>query len=278
MAKNLTGLATPGDYILGRGKVYAALLTSGVPAETGWRDLGNAPEFTVNIETETLEHQSSREGLQTVDKEVTLSIKMNLAFTLDEFNDENVALFMQGETASHTNVAVAGFSEYEMISAVTLGRWYDIVNSSGERAYDIDTADLDVDNGTDDTDLVEGVDYDLDLKMGRIFLRSGATAIEAGEALDVALAADAGAAATADEVRGLTAGSVQVAIKFIAENPASSNKQREYQFHTVTLQSEGDVALIGQEFATMGFSGAVESNTVADADAPYVRIRDHVNS
>lgn len=280
MAKNTTGLPNTGDYSLGRGIVYEAAIdgTTELPTIAGWRDLGNATEFNVSLETEKLEHQSSRQGLKVVDKEVILSQKMTIAFTLDELNDENVANFLSGATASHTNVAIAGFTIIEMVSAVTLGRWYDIVNSSNERAYDIDTANLQLDETSGaPVLLVEGTDYTLDSKMGRVFLLTGATNIAAGEPLSVTLAADAGASPV-EEIQGMTSGNIVRAIKFVGENPANSDKQREYQFHKVTLASEGDLSLIGDEYSVMAFTGAVESSVLADSAAPFVRIRDHALS
>ncbi len=277
MAKNTTGLAQPGDYILGRGTVYVSTLAASIPDGNGWRDLGNSPEFTLSIETEKLEHKSSRAGLQVVDKEVILSQKMSIAFSIDEFNDENLALWSQGATAAHTNPAIAGTAESVITSSVVLARWYDLVGPSGERLYDVQNANITLDTDDGVATLVIVTDYLLDAKMGRIFIIESPTNISAGEDLDFAYAADAGASPV-EEVQGLTGGQVLVAVKFIAENPASSNKQREYQFHSVTLASEGDVALIGDEFATMGFSGAVESNTIADINAPFVRVRDHALS
>jgi hypothetical protein len=280
MAKNTTGLPNTGDYSLGRGIVYEAAIdsTTELPTIAGWRDLGNATEFNVSLETEKLEHQSSRQGLKVVDKEVILSQKMTIAFTLDELNDQNMANFLSGATGSHTNVAIAGFTIIEMVSAVTLGRWYDIVNSAGERAYDIDTANLQLDETSGaPVLLVEGTDYTLDAKMGRVFLLSTATNIAAGEPLSVTLTADAGASPV-EEIQGMTQGNIIRAVKFIAENPANSDKQREYQFHKVTLSSEGDLSLIGDEYSTMAFTGAVESSVLADATAPFVRIRDHALS
>jgi len=281
MAKNLTGLPNTGDYTLGRGIVYESPIdsTTEMPTDAGWRDLGNATEFNVSLETEKLEHKSSRAGLQVVDKEVVLSQKMTISFSLDELNDENVANFLSGETATHTNVAIAGITDYEMIASVVLGRWYDIVDeTTNERAYDVDTTDLSLtETSGAPVGLVENTDYTLDSKNGRIFLLSTATNIAAGEPMSVELTAAAGAKPV-EEVRGLTSGNIIRAIKFIGENPANSNKQREWQFHKVTIASEGDLALIGDEYAVMAFSGTVESSTLADAAAPYVRIRDHADS
>ncbi len=279
MAKNTSGLPQPGDYILGRGTVYVNPLLNSIPDPAfGWRDLGNSPEFTLSIETEKLEHKSSRAGLQVVDKEVILSQKMSIAFSIDEFNDDNLALWSQGATATHTNVAIAGFSIQTVTTNIIQGNWYDIQagGSSGERAYDTLATDVTVEDGAMGA-AVKDTDYVLDEKMGRIQVIEGSAVLTDAGTMKLTLAAEAGAAVV-EEVQGLTGGQVLVAVKFIAENPASSNKQREYQFHSVTLASEGDVALIGDEFATMGFSGAVESNTIADADAPFVRVRDHADS
>jgi hypothetical protein len=279
MAKNLTGLPNTGDYTLGRGIVYESGIDSSTekPDDSGWRDLGNATEFNVSLETEKLEHKSSRAGLQVVDKEVVLSQKMTLNFSLDELNDENVASFLSGEVAAHTNPAIAGFSVTVLSATVVLGRWYDLVNTAGERAYDLETGDILLEKTTGPVTLIENTDYTLDLKNGRAFMLSTASNISAGDSLQVTVTAEA-TASPVEEVRGMTQGNLIRAVKFIGENPANSNKQREYQFHKVTLASEGDLALISDEYAVMAFSGTVESSVLADADAPFVRIRDHAQS
>lgn len=279
MAKNSTGLPNTGDYSLGRGVVYESGIVTSTekPDASGWRDLGNATEFNVSLETEKLEHQSSRQGLKVVDKEVILSQKMTINFTLDELNDENVANFLSGETATHTNPAIAGFTVTVLSASVVLGRWYDIVNTAGERAYDLETGDVLLEKTTGPVTLVEGTDYTIDLKMGRVFMLTTASNISAGDSLQVTVTAEA-TASPVEEVRGMTQGNIIRAVKFVAENPANSNKQREYQFHKVTLSSEGDMSLIGDEYSVMAFSGSVESSVLADADAPFVRIRDHAAS
>lgn len=275
---NTTGLPNTEDYNLGRGIIYIAEIDSatGKPDNKGWRDLGNAPEFNVTVDAETLEHRSSREGLQSTDKEVLISQDMDLSFALDELNDENLSMFFSGEKATHTNAAVAGFTKYEMISAasggVVLGRWYDIVDSSGNRAYDVETANLTLNNGDDETLLVENTDYTIDSELGRFFLLSTATNIAAGEAIDVTLSADGGAR-NVYEVRGLTQTNVTVALKFVAENPANDDKQREYQFHQVDLKADGDFALISDEFSQMNFTAAAEKNSLGSPDSPTLTIR-----
>lgn len=279
---NTTGLPQTDDYNLGRGIVYfAALGTDGKP--DAYRDLGNAPEFSISIEVETLEHQSSRQGLRITDKEVVISQKVNVSLVLDEINHENMALLLSGEKGTHTNVAVAGFSEFEMVvgndsdtTELELGRWYDIVNSSGERAYGIDASDLSMETATGAVALVEDTDYTVDEEMGRFFILStssvAATAIAAFDGLDVTLAAN-GSAPSVNEVRALTTTNISGALKFISENPANNDVKTEFQFHQVSLKADGDFALIGDEFSTMNFTGIAESNTQADADSPTLTIR-----
>lgn len=268
---NLTGTPNTADYNLGRGIVYFASLTNGLPG--AYRDLGNAPEFNISVEVETIEHQSSRQGLRVVDKEVVISQKVTLTITLDELNSENLALFFSGSQGTLTNPAVSAQTEFEMISSVELGRWYDIVDDSGVRAYNFTSTNaIDIDNGTDDTNLVAGTDYTLDAEMGRIFFHSDASAIEAGEAVDVAWSLDAGNV-NVNEVKALTTSAVVGALKFISVNPAAADAKTEYQFHQVSLKADGDFSLIGDEFTTMQLTGVAERNETADADSPTLTIR-----
>lgn len=275
---NPTGKARTDDYQLGRGIPYFATLDAN-DRPTAWRDLGNSPEFNLSIETETLEHTSSRQGLAVVDKEVTISQKLSVTFQLDELNHENLALFFSGAKATHINVTIAGFTEYAMIPdpTVELGRWYDIVNSSGERAYDVLIADLTmVSSNITPVTLDVDVDFELDSEMGRVFLLSTSgkvsTIITNNEDVDVTLVARAGAS-DVDEVRTLTQTSVTGALKFIGVNPASSNEEVEYTFHKISLKAEGDLAEISDEWSVMSLTGTAERNETAEPDSPTLTIR-----
>lgn len=275
---NTTGLPNTDDYNLGRGKVYFATLDSDGKPEA-YRDLGNAPEFSISVETETLEHQSSRQGLKVTDKEVLVSQKISLSLTLDEINFDNLASLLSGETDSHTNslgsaaVTDVTISPTVAEGGLVQGRWYDIVDSSGNRVYDIaEVADVSVEDSSAGAAAIND-DYLVDLKMGRIFVVTGSTVLTAGEEVVVSVATDATVADTVDEVKALTKTSVTGALKFIAENPAANDQKTEYQFHKVSLKAEGDFALIGDEFSTMSFTAVAESNSTADADSPTLTIR-----
>lgn len=276
---NTTGLPNTNDYVLGRGIVYAAAISAVTGLPQAWRDLGNSPDFKISVASETLEHKSSRAGLKNVDKSVTISKDTTVNFTLDEVNQENVAYFFSGTTATPTNGAVAGFSLWAMIPTATLakGRWYDVVSSTGVRAYDISAGDflLKTSNVSPVT-LVLGTDYLLDTEFGRVFLMSTSTAIGTaitnGESLTVTLTAKAGAKGI-DEVRALMSGDVKVALKFIAENPANSNDHGEYEFHQVILKANGDFSLISDDWTAMPFTAKAEANTLGFPLSPYMTTR-----
>lgn len=277
---NTTGLPQTSDYSLGRGKLYVAKLdtATGLPDASGWRDVGNVPDFSVSIDIEELLHQSSQAGLRVTDKRVVVSQTMNLSISLDELSGQNMALFFSGDTATVTNPAVAGFAAVVLTNAVVLGRWYDIVNASGVRAMDVEAANVTVREVSGPTVLTLGTDYKLDLKMGRIFVFATAVNIAAGESMDVALAADAGAAAQLDQVVALTKSSEQLVLKFIAENPANDDEQMELEFHSATLSAEGDFALIGDDWTVMQLSGVAQQESIATGSPRTLTITSHVNA
>jgi len=269
---NTAGVPQTKDYNLGRGALYFADLVSALP--NAYRHLGNAPEFNISVEVETLEHQSSLQGLRVTDKEVIISQRISVSVTLDELNFDNVALFFSGETAVFSNaVAIAGFAGHDMIDSVQLGRWYDLVDSNGVRVYNIDAGDLTVTGDTAGA-LTLNDDYFVDTFSGRIRFPSpsGSAGLAAAETINVTLAAKAGAG-TVDEVRALTQTNVTGALKFIGENPANNDEKVEYQFHQISLKPEGDFGQISDEFSQMQFTGTAEANSTADTDSPTLTVR-----
>jgi hypothetical protein len=59
---------------------------------TGLRDMGNAPDFSVGVTEETSKHYSAREGVKTLDLEDTLTQELSGAFTLEEYDADNLRL------------------------------------------------------------------------------------------------------------------------------------------------------------------------------------------
>lgn len=277
---NLTGQNDVNAYFLGRGKLWVAALSAGLPDANGWRDVGNVPEFALSMETERLDHQSSRSGLKVIDKSVVISQKANIQFALDQLSFDNLAMFLAGttDTVAYTNPAIAGVTNEGGGSALKLGRWYDLIADNGQHAVDIAKANLSVREDPDGipATLTQDVDYEVNEKWGMIrFLTAseGGGATE-GNDWDFTLAADAGASVP-QELKALKTSGQTVALKFIGENPANNDETIHCVFHQVQLSADGNLGLISDEYAQMGFAGVLEENVLADADSPYATIRWH---
>jgi len=273
---NTTGLPQTEDYQLGRGIIYLGVIdtTTGLVTDDGWRDLGNAPAFSITANTENLTHQSSRGGLAVTDLEVLLRAEFQISFSIDEINAENLSMFFFGTQAAFTNPSVAGFTEHAMIAAVKLGRHYEVVNSAGVHAYGFTASDLVMTKEASPSDiaLVVGTDYTVDPIMGTIFLKSTASNIADGDTLNATLTANA-TAGTVTEVRGLLQTNLRVTLKFIGENPANNDVQTEYVFYKVNIRPQGDNSLIGDDWTQLTFEGVVEANSLANAASPFLTIR-----
>ena len=64
---------------------------------TGMRHLGNAPAFTLALTLDSLDHESSMEGLGVVDLSIPKTAKLTAKFTLEEWDEDNLALAFYGD-------------------------------------------------------------------------------------------------------------------------------------------------------------------------------------
>lgn len=276
---NTSGTPDTSDIVLGRGILYFAELdANGFPG--AWRDLGYSREFTVTVDSETLEYIGLRTGLGVKVKEVTTQQSISASFGLDEVNDENLSLFFAGSKSSYTNPTVAGFTNSALTTSLELGRWYDLKTSANVRAYDVEGTNLTVnrDPGGTPVALTEGAagtgDYIVDTERGAIFFHEtpNTGTLVAGDTIEVVLAADAGAAATINNVSAQTVTSKVGALKFVGENAADGEKT-EFQLQKTTIRADGDFALLGEDWQSMTFSASAEQNTAYPTADQYMTIR-----
>lgn len=275
---NRTGKPQTKDYNLGRGIAYLSGIdsTTGLPDEEGYRDLGNAPAFTITIQTETLEHQSSRAGLKVTDARFVVSQTASVSITLDELNFQNLAAFLSGNTEIYNNPHDTTFTDAVISTSVVLGKWYDLHNVAGARVYNLGAAGVVFTLEKDDVvdvALVAGTDYEIDLKWGRVFLMPTAVNIADGDQLNFTITTGATTPVDLDQVNALNGGQLVGALKFISENPGDDNKQTEYQFHKVRLAATGDLALIGDEVIAMQLEGVAEVNSGVPDTSKVMTVR-----
>jgi hypothetical protein len=68
-------------------------------------DLGNCTKITLTPTFDTLDHFSSREGVKSLDKQVVVSKKLEIAITMDEWSESNLRLaIMAADTGSPINI------------------------------------------------------------------------------------------------------------------------------------------------------------------------------
>lgn len=269
--KNTTGVHTVDDYQLGRGILQMAELdANGRPK--GFRDLGNVPELTATVESETLDHYSSRQGLKTKDKTIILQTTSSLSFVLEDINFENLAAFFSGTTADYTNPAIAGVTDAQFVEDgdLEVNRIYALRSGSlpifGITA--VNNISVESTNATP-VALVKDTDYTVDAVSGQIFVNDTVTTqaiITAGDGLQVTLTADA-AATTVDQLKILASTELNVALRFILEE-ADSGESIIYDYHKCTVSANGDYVLISDDWSTLPLTASVEEN------AAYTNVAD----
>ena len=269
-----------------------ALIDTATGLPYNFRHVGNATAFNLNVETEKLEHQSSRSGVRSVDREVILQQKIGLTLTIDEItNFDNLSLFLSGATtASNTNQASqSSIAFLELVSSVQKGRSIEIRDSLNRRYYDISRngAHLTVMTGTsgsltsgDVAELALGTDYEVDYIWGTILILEGSSHVN-GDAIFIEYTSQAGAGgieADYDQVNMLTESKVSAFLRFKGINPANSDRQILVDLHSVSLSADGDLSLIGEEFAELTLTGVAERNELGFPNEPVGKIIYHANA
>jgi hypothetical protein len=240
------------DYTLGKGEVY---FDNG----TGERYLGNTTVFNVTVESETLDHFDSDEGIRVKDDSTILEVNRTGTITTDNISIENVALFLMGDMSTVTQAATPVVDEE--IDGVLEGRFYQLGkttnNPQGVRGVTAVTVEI-----APSTLAVLNTDYTLDAAMGRIYIVEGG-AIDDGDDLLVSYTPVAN---SRQRVATNNNASLSGALRFIAKNPKGTS--RDWYMPQVTLRPEGDFALKGDDWIAMNF--AVEIGAPSGQSAIYV--------
>jgi len=278
---NTSGAPNTRDYVLGRGIVRLAKLTAaGLPDADGFRDLGNAPEFSITVSVEDLRHQSSRSQLKFTDKRCTISQEVGVSFILDEMNYQNLADYFSGETGSYTNphdTAWVGHDTAIVASALKVGNWYQLKDDTGARVYDLGAAGLVYSFEQDPAGtpaVLAADDYEIDEAMGLVrFLSGGTTSLADGDVIGFEITTGASVGQDLDEVSALTQADVTGALLFVQTNACDQGNKSEYLFHKVSLSSDGDLSLIGDEVQQASFTGVAEVNSAVTETSQVLTVR-----
>lgn len=253
----LVSQRTP-EYVLGRGKVYFAQFTSG-QTPGAFRYMGNTPEFNLTIESETLDHFSSDEGIREKDDSVALEVTRSGSLICDDIQAENIALFFFGSTSSLATVAAAG--QNENFASVNQGDVLQLGLTIGNR---VGTRGIDnfVLNGSGGTPTyVEGTDYSVDLDRGMFSILEGG-GIADGSAIETTF--DIRASSQVQVLSGSEP--VEGAMRLLENNPKGAD--RDIFLPYVKITPNGDLALKGDEWRQIPFT--IEALKPSSGEAIYI--------
>ncbi len=228
------------NYTLGRGEVRFSRYIPGTLNPEGFRYIGNTPEFSLTIESETLDHFSSDEGIREKDDSVPLEVNRTGSLITDNISPDNVALFFFGENSKETTGSATG--QNYTVNDIVLNRSYMIGATAGNPAgvFGLNTTGFTA-TISGGAALVLGTDFELDYDAGMITFLSGG-ALSGGEDINIVYGLRAN---TRDRVISGSA-PVEGSIIFRTKNPKGTDHT--FYFPYVKISPNGDYALKGDEW------------------------------
>jgi hypothetical protein len=245
------------NYVLGRGDLYfAQKRADGTLA--GERMIGNTPDFSLSMSSNSVKHYSSARGIRTQDREVPISVDYSAKYTTDDVNGPNLAnlFFGSAETVSVTAITNGDetFTDVEQGLAYQLGM--SVANPAG--IQQVSTVVVKV--GTDVQ--VLNTDYTLDTALGRVVPVVGG-GIADGDNMQVTWHS----AAQSQERVASSNTPVEGALRFISFN--AEGEDRDWYLPDVKLTPNGDLAIkADQDWQKVPFNVSIQTPT----DRPAVNV------
>lgn len=244
-------MARTKNYTLGAGKLYFDRFDDDGNT-TGEYYIGNTTSLTGSTDETREEHYSSDEKERAKDASVVTQSDQTVGFTTDDIQPENLAMLWKG--TAETLAVVAAPGEIEEIT-VMRGRWYQLGVSAtaptGARSItftsltDDEVAPVAVPGGNG------GANFEVDLELGRIFIKEDAPDIVDGDTLiatyDVGAHSRTVIISKGDTIRG--------ALRYIADNTAGEN--RDDFWPLIELSPDGDYEFKADSWSEMSFTGEV---------------------
>lgn len=235
------------NLTLGKGKVYLELFDPGTTTGHGEIYLAQTTEFSYNVATETLDGYDADEGLNVLIEQVTTQVDVTGSLQTQDISMEKINLFLLGSGVQNATVASATGST-QNLTDVRLGRYYQLGVGVGNPAgLPKCTVTQITKGGTPVTASGNWSQTAEDIALGRVFILSNA----AGIANDDDLVVTYNVAASSRERVISKDQQIRGALRFVSSNPTGTN--RNFYFPLVNMSPDGDYALKGTEWMTMGF-------------------------
>lgn len=242
-------MARTKNYTLGAGKLYFDRMDDDGNL-TGEYYIGNTTSLTGSTDETREEHYSSDEKERAKDASVVTQSDQTVGFTTDDIQPENLALLWKGTAET---LAVSADTGVEETITVMRGRWYQLgmspTSPTGARSVTISSV-------TSPTPVAipggaGGANYDVDLELGRIFIKEDAPDVADGD--DIIVTYDVAAhSRTVIISKGET---IRGALRYIADNTAGVN--RDDYWPLIDLSPDGDYEFKADSWSEMSFTGEV---------------------
>jgi hypothetical protein len=242
------------NYLLGRGRIYFDRFNA-QGQKQGYIDLGNAPDFSVNITKETLAHYSSRSGIKVKDLEVVKEIASSFQFTLEEFSLKNLELAFLG-TSSAANQTSGALTAQDYTARHD--KWVEV----GKRQ--LSNFVLKNDGGT--VTHVLGTDYEVELTEG-LFLAKSTGAIADGGTVEVTCDY---AAVTQQNLAAMLSAAVDGSLKFVGD--PSTGPKMVIDIWKGKLMPSGEIGFISDDWAKFQVQFEVAKDESGHPTEPYFRV------
>ena len=236
------------ELVLSRGRLFLApcppVADGGIFAANEFMFIGNVPDFSVNVETETLDHYQSTGGIREQDQSTEIKVDRSASITTDNVDKDNLARFFLGETTTVTQVAAAITDEPHSVGR--LGSFLQLGKSAANIAGNRGVTNVVVADDTGAVTFVEGTDYVVQPQAGLVeILETGDVAPGASLLIsyDVQPQVRERVISGNDPVEG--------ALQYIEDNPTGENKI--YLFPYVKVRPNGDFNFITDDWQTIPF-------------------------
>jgi hypothetical protein len=228
------------NYTLGRGKVHFARFKTGTQTPDGFFYIGNTPEFSLNIESQTLDHYSSDEGIREKDDSVPLEVNRTGSLTTDNIDPKNVALFFFGTDSTVTVSSATGI--VDALTTVKQGHSYKLGSTSTNPAGYFGVAAVTAATNPGAVSLVIDVDYTFEALTGTITFVEGSAV--ATEGIDIDVTYNVAASTRSRVISGSEP--VEGAMMYVTKNPKGDDST--FYMPYVKITPNGDYALKGDEW------------------------------
>ncbi len=240
-----------GNLSLGAGEVlFDRFDANGNP--TGYRHLGNVESLSITTTVETVQKKSSMDGARGIYKEAVIGSEAEVSMVLSEYDPENLALGLLGDTATFSQASSSTSTGRQINggAALKFDRWYYL----GFKQVTVTAVKQGAQTG------VLGTDYELNTELGLIKIKAGGVFTEAVTTWD-----GSAAAVTATQVRGLSVGKVEGRLKYFSAANQASGPRWEVDIHKLTLNPDGELQFISEEFGTFTLRGKAQKDTAKPA-------------